>query len=55
MAESKASIYGALFSGSQIVDGINRLEKEIRQKFQQIKQIYFEAQNMSKKEKTLKT
>jgi len=55
MAESKASIYGALFSGSQIVDGINRMEKEIRQKFPQIKEIYLEAQNLSKKEKTLKT
>ena len=55
MAASKASIYGALFSGSQIVDGINRLEKEIRQKFLQIKPIYLETQNLSKKEKTLKT
>jgi cation diffusion facilitator family transporter len=36
-------------TGSQIVDSINRLEKAIRQKFPQIKQIYLEAQNLSKK------
>jgi cation diffusion facilitator family transporter len=38
-------------TGSQIVDGINRLEKVIRQKFPQIKQIYLEAQHLSKNKK----
>ena len=35
-------------TGAQIVNGINRLEKEIREKFPQIKQIYLEAQHLSK-------
>jgi len=38
-------------TGSQIVDGINRLEKVIREKFPQIKQIYLEAQHLSKNKK----
>lgn len=38
-------------SGSQIVESINRLEKAIRKKFPQIKQIYLEAQNLSKKKR----
>lgn len=38
-------------TGSQIVDGINRLEKMIRKKFPQIKQIYLEAQHLSKNKK----
>jgi cation diffusion facilitator family transporter len=38
-------------TGSQIVDGINRLEKNIREKFPQIKQIYLEAQHLSKNKK----
>lgn len=36
-------------SGSQIVDSINRLREMIRDKFPQIKQIYLEAGNLSKK------
>jgi len=35
-------------TGAQVVEGINRLEKGIREKFPQIKQIYLEAQNLSK-------
>ncbi len=35
-------------SGAQVVEGINRLEKAIRAKFPQIKQIYLEAQHLSK-------
>ncbi len=38
-------------TGSQIVDSINRLEKTITEKFPQIKQIYLEAGNLSKKKK----
>ncbi len=38
-------------TGSQIVDTINRLEEVIRNKFPQIKQIYLEAGNLSKKKK----
>lgn len=38
-------------TGSQIVDSISRLEKAIRHKFPQIKQIYLEAGNLSKKKK----
>ena len=36
-------------SGSQIVNSIKRLEKTIKEKFPQIKQIYIEAANLSKK------
>ena len=35
-------------SGAQVVEGINRLEKAIRAKFPQIRQIYLEAQHLSK-------
>ncbi len=38
-------------TGSQIVDSIKRLENAIKEKFPQIKQIYLEAGNLSKKEK----
>jgi cation diffusion facilitator family transporter len=38
-------------TGSQIVDSINRLERLIRGKFPQVKQIYLEAGNLSKKKK----
>lgn len=42
-------------SGSQIVDSINRLQEMIRDKFPQIKQIYLEAGNLSKKKKMEET
>lgn len=38
-------------TGSQIVESINRLEKMMRNRFPQIKQIYVEAGNLSKKKK----
>jgi cation diffusion facilitator family transporter len=38
-------------TGGQVVEGINRLETAIRKKFPQIKQIYLEAQNLSKKKR----
>lgn len=36
-------------TGSEVVNSINRLEKTIKEKFPQIKQIYIEAANLSKK------
>ncbi len=42
-------------SGSQIVDSINRLQEMIKDKFPQIKQIYLEAGNLSKKKKMEET